>query len=283
MGRPLSLHFNASDATGAGAQREHRVAPRVSCTLPVTVATGGEELASEIRDISSGGVAVGLAREVVLGEVYFLTFALPGEPESPIRCAGLVRSFRSSDGATLVGLEFHKLEREDRRRIADFVHRVREGSEPGALRPHWGGSADLDGATLFTDGGSGRPVLRWAPGLASLFDEGANHIGHHETIFIPGEHDNLSEGDQLFLEVVPPSSHAVFRMLAEVVWVEDHGTGSVADIRIVERGNEDFESDDEQGTVQGGFGLKLGGLTAMDRYLLRAIRGYLKAETERYK
>jgi len=255
----------------------------VSCTLPVTVAAGGEELASEIRDISSGGIAVGLAREVALGEVYFLTFALPGEPEAPIRCAGLVRSFRTDGSASLVGLEFHKLEREDRRRIADFVHRVRAGEEPAALRPYWGGSADLDGATLFSDGGNGRPVLRWAPGLASLFDEVANHIGAHETIFIPGDHDNLAEGDQLFLEVIPPSSHAVFRMLAEVVWVEDHGTASVADIRIVEGGAEGDDFADDEVGPRGGFGLKLGGLTAMDRYLLRAIRGYLKAETERYK
>jgi len=282
MFRPQSLHFSSDDNAGAGAEREHRVAPRVSCTLPLTVVAGGEELASEIRDISSGGVAVGLAREVALGEVYFLTFALPGEPEAPIRCAGLVRSFRSDGTSSLVGLEFHKLESEDRRRIADFVHRVRAGSEPAALRPHWGGTADLDGATLFPAGGEGRPVLRWAPGLASLFDEVADHIGSHETIFIPGDHADLSEGDQLFLEVVPPSSHAVFRMLAEVVWVEDMA-GSVADVRIVQDEDNGGGSDDEQTVPGGGFGLKLGGLTAMDRYLLRAIRGYLKAEAERYR
>jgi Tfp pilus assembly protein PilZ len=103
--------------------------------------------------------------------------------------------------------------------------------------------------------------LRWTPGLATLFSQVAQVISDRETVFVPTLESALAEGDQLYLEVVPPLSHAVFRMLAEVVWVERGGVQADLD----------------------GVGLRLGGLSAMDRHLLDAIQGFYKAEGERYR
>ena len=74
---------------------------------------------------------------------------------------------------------------------------------------------------------------------------------------MPVAHHGLGEGDRLYLELVPPSSHVVIRTLAEVTWVQDDA-GS-------------------------GLGLRLAGMTALDTYLLRSMKGFFEEEADRYR
>jgi len=104
-------------------------------------------------------------------------------------------------------------------------------------------------------------ILRWTPGLPALFDQVARVICDLETVFVPTLSGALSEGQQVYLEVVPPLSHAIFRMLGEVVWVE-HGA---------------------QRATLDGVGLRLGGLSALDRELLASICSFYEEQAERYR
>ena len=236
--------------------RELRAAPRVDCNIDCDVVHDGVGLTTLMRDISASGAAIDMSRALELGEVLSLSFGLPDSPEQRIRCAGLVRSYRQTRDTRIVGVEFHNIVGGSRQAIAGFVRRRLAGEEP-ADRLHWEGGADLGEAYLVGQAEKARPILRWAPGLAALFAEVADHIMARETVFVPVDPAGLSEGERIYLEVVPPSSHAVFRMLGEVVWVQ-------ADQRR-------------------GLGLRLGGLSPMDSHLIRATLRYFQAEADRYR
>ena len=260
MSRSFAVHLS-TDVSAAAGGRELRVAPRISCQLPVKAFLNGEEHASDICDISASGVAMFLAAQIELGEVFRLSFALPGDEEVEVACAGLVRSCRTVGEESLIGMELHNLGPGARASIASFVHLALENAVLGEQRQRWGSASDLGTAVLLEGSEDERGVLRWTPGLATLFSQVAQVISDRETVFVPTLESDLAEGEQLYLEVVPPLSHAVFRMLAEVVWVERGGVQADLD----------------------GVGLRLGGLSAMDRHLLEAIQGFYKAEGERYR
>jgi len=254
------IHFGP-DAGAVSGGRELRVAPRIACQIPVTASLNGDDYATSISDISASGVAMFLAAEVELGEVFRLSFVLPDEDGSEVDCAGLVRSCRAVGEESLIGMELHNLIDGARSSIASFVHLALESAVLGEKRPRWGGTADLGTASLLEGSTDERPVLRWTPGLPTLFAQVAKAIAERETVFVPTLDSSLSEGDRLYLEVVPPLSHAVFRMLAEVVWVERGG----------------FQAEPD------GAGLRLGGLSEMDRHLLTAIQAFYTAADERYR
>ena len=241
--------------------RELRAAPRVACRIPVTVDLDGVRAMSVMRDISSSGAAVGLPMEVELGQVVQLKFAMPHERDIEIVCSGLVRSVRDIKGDQICGLEFHKLDPAMRRSVADWV-RTELNPEPGGVaRNHWNSPVHAGEAYLVPEGETSRPAIRWAPGMATLFKQVAKHLLAQDGVFVPYAGTDLAEGDRIYLEVLPPSSHCVLRLLAEVVWVQTPAEGS-------------FEH---------GIGLRIAGLSPMDRYVLKSMLKYFKHEAERYK
>ncbi len=261
MRSPLSMIHLGPDVAEVSSGRELRVAPRIACEIPVKASINGDDYASAISDISASGVAMFLSAEVELGEVFRLSFVLPGEDNCEVDCAGLVRSCRPVGEESLIGMELHNLVDGARSSIASFVHLALESAVTGDQRPRWGATADLGTAVLLEGSTDERAVLRWSPGLATLFAQVAKAITERETVFVPTLDSSLREGDQLYLEVVPPLSHAVFRMLAEVVWVERGG----------------FQAEPD------GVGLRLGGLSPMDRHLLTAIQAFYQAADDRYR
>ncbi len=220
----------------------------------------GEERNTSMLDVSATGCAVAWAAEVELGEVFELSFRLPDADRSDIACVGLVRSFRSVEGGRLVGLEFHNLAAPGRRALAAFVRASLAGEAPSEARVRWSGGPDLGAAQLVSDEEKQRPVLRWAPGFLDLYTEVAQHISETEMIFVPSAGGGLAEGERLFLELIPPSTHAIFRLLAEVVWAAAPG------------------SDEEEGV-----GLRIAGLTAMDRFLIRESVRFMHEDSDRYR
>lgn len=255
------IHLAPESAPPASGGRELRVAPRIACQIPVAASIDGEEFSSAISDISASGLALALARPVVLGEVFRLSFQLPDRDASEVDCAGLVRSCRQVGEQSLVGMELHNLAPGSRSSIASYIHATLERAVLGEQRPRWASSSDLGTARVFDSGEQDRPVLRWTPGLPALFDQVAAAISELETVFVPTLSSGLTEGQQVYLEVIPPLSHAIFRMLGEVVWVE-HGA--------------------PQASLDG-VGLRLGGLSAMDRHLLASIQSYYETEAARYR
>jgi len=97
--------------------------------------------------------------------------------------------------------------------------------------------------------------------MASLFKQVAKHLLAQDGVFVPYAGTELAEGDRIYLEVLPPSSHCVLRLLAEVVWVQSPAEGG-------------FEH---------GIGLRIAGLSPMDRYVLKSVLKYFKHEAERYR
>lgn len=255
--RSPALAAVPSAATG----RELRAAPRVACRIPVTVAFEGSTMMSTMMDISASGAAVGLKMDVELGQVVQLTFAMPHQAEDEISCAGLIRSVRDVKGEQICGLEFHNLKPNKRRSIAGWVKKELN-PEPGDIaRNHWSGPVHSGEAYLVPESEKSRPTLRWAPGMASLFKQVAKHLLEQDGVFVPYAGSELAEGDRIYLEVLPPSSHCVLRLLGEVVWVQSPAEGG-------------FEH---------GIGLRIAGLSPMDRYVLKSILKYFKHEAERYR
>ncbi len=152
----------------------------------------------------------------------------------------VARTVCSSDW--LYGLRFAGVRPVDRRRLAAFVRGCLPDRAP---RAHW--RPDLGEAQLVGPG-QAPTVLRWPPALPALFAEIANRLASAQEVFVPGDCDALLEGQGIHLELHVPFSHAVFRLLCEVVWVER----SVA------------------GAVQPGASLRLSALSPIDRRLLSA-------------
>ena len=241
--------------------RELRAAPRVGCRIPVTVTLDGASQSTVLRDLSASGSAAVLAGPIELGQVVSLRFALAPQRDSAVTCSGLVRSVRPDAEGAVCGLEFHGLLPADRKAIAAWV-RAEMSPEPGDIaRNHWSGAAHTSESQLITEADPARPVLRWAPGMASLFKQVVQHLLAQDRVFVPFARDTLAEGDRVYLEVVPPSSHFVLRLLAEVVWVQG----------------------EEQGAWGQGVGLRLAELSPMDRQMCKSVLKWFKHEEERYR
>jgi hypothetical protein len=245
-----------SQPVAQGGGREQRTAPRVNCQIPAELQVDGQTIETVLRDISATGVAVDYGGPVELGQVFQLSFALPDD-RGELTCAGLVRGWRPGTAGRLVGLEFHNLAPDSRRAAAMYVRWVQSGQDIEQARSHW--SQSEPGAAQVVDPAEAgaRPMLRWAPGFAAVVQEVAAHLATSDQVFVPVNHHGLSEGDRLYLELVPPSSHVVIRTLAEVTWVQT-----------------------EEG---GGVGLRLAGMTALDNYLLRSMGGFFEEEADRYR
>lgn len=236
--------------------REQRTAPRAPCQIQARLAVDGQVVQTVVRDVSATGAAVDYGGAVELGQVFAVEFDLPDDG-GEVSCAGLVRGWRSGPGGRVVGLEFHKLVPESRRAIARYVRWVLSGQDVEQARTHWSRTEPSEALLVDPAEGQGRQTLRWAPGFASIFQEVALHVAGNDQVFVPTDHHGLKEGDRLFLELVPPSAHVIVRTLAEVTWVQ-------------------------QGQP-GGVGLRLAGMTAIDRFLLRACAGFFAEEAERYR
>jgi hypothetical protein len=240
--------------------RELRAAPRVSARFPASIGPQGALRPSTIVDLSATGCAVAWASEVELGEVFQVEFQLPDADRTDIACVGLVRSVRRTEMGRVVGLEFHNMPPPSRRAVASFVRSTLCGDGPSEARRHWSAAPDLGAATMVSDEEKSRPVLRLAPGFLDLYCEVAKHIAETEMIFVPAADTGLGEGERLYLELVAPSSHAIFRLLAEVVWSANTGL------------------EDEHGV-----GLRIAGLSAMDRFLLKESVRYMNEDADRYR
>jgi len=242
-----------TDPTPSHSGRELRSAPRVDARVPVDLDVDGTERRSHTRDLSATGAAVEYSGAVELGQVFKVGFSLPDGDEH-IECVGLVRSFRPGPGSSrIVGLEFHNLLPEKRRAVARYVTWVMSGQDVQQATAHWSGS-DPGSATVVA--GDDRAVLRWAPGFAGVFLEVATHIQQITQLFVPVTEHGLGIGEHVWFELVPPNSHVVVRCMAEVTWVEDGATNGV--------------------------GLRIAGLTPMDRNVLASMQSWFSRERERY-
>jgi len=234
--------------------RDLRAAPRVDARFPIELEVDGVEITSQTVDMSATGTAVEYSGGVELGQVFKLSFELPDEGDD-IECVGLVRSFRPGTTGRIVGLEFHNLSPAGRSAIARYVRWVGSGAEVEAALHHW---TEADpGSAVVAEAFDGI-TLRWAPGFADTFAQVARHMTESDRLFVPVDGHPLSEGDRFYLEVVPPSCHMVIRTLAEVTWCEDGPTGP-------------------------GVGVRLAGLTPMDRSLLNSMLGWFDTERDRYR
>jgi hypothetical protein len=245
-----------SQSAGGGGGREQRTAPRVDCQIPAELEVDGRSVATTLRDISATGAAVDLDATVALGQVFKIAFELPGDGGA-VDCVGLVRGWRPGPIGKLVGLEFHNLAPASRRGVATYVRWVISGQDVEEARTHWSQSEPGSAQLVDPAEHGARKTLRWAPGFAAVVDEIAAHLADNDRVFVPVDHHGLGEGEGIWLELVPPRSHVLFRTLAEVTWLET-GAG-------------------------GGVSLRLAGLTELDRHVLRAIRSWIQQEQERYR
>ena len=236
--------------------REQRTAPRVNCQIPVELQVDGQTIETILRDISATGVAVDYGGPVELGQVFRLSFDLPDD-RGEVACVGLVRGWRPGPAGRLVGLEFHNLAPDSRRAAATYVRWVLSGQDIEQARNHWSQSEPGAAQVVDPTEAGARPTLRWAPGFAAVAQEVAAHLATTDQVFVPVAHHGLSEGDRLYLELVPPSSHVVIRTLAEVTWTQSEESGGV--------------------------GLRLAGMTALDSHLLKAMGGFFEQEADRYR
>ncbi len=251
----------ATPSMGAPDHREKRAAPRVGWSIDVELDLEGRVFASVLRDLSATGAAVIVEGDVELGQVMQVRFSLPSEPEEVISCAGLIRSVRLGQDKHLCGIEFHHLDSQRRKSIANWV-REEVAPAPGNIaRNHWRGEVHSSEAFFVPSEEKEQRALRWQLGIAAIFKQVAQHLIEQDRVFVPYIGTDLSEGERVYLEVVPPTSHFVFRVLAEVVWVQRTANGH----------------------WDKGVGLRLAGLTPMDRHTLKAQLRWFRQESERYR
>jgi hypothetical protein len=218
----------------------------MECALEMELESGPS--AGRLINLSTTGAAISHDSNIELGEVLPLRFALEGQ-EGPysIACAGLVRGMRKGPLGSVYGLEFHNLSPADRKFLAAHIRWVRGGGEVKDAREHWSHNPDPGAASVVTSSlDPDRKLLRWVPGFGNLFAEIAAHILDNDNVFVPVIDAGLFEGEVLYLEIVPPQSHIVFRSLVEVTWVQELG--------------------------EPGVGLRLPTLTPFDRQFLQSAR-----------
>ena len=236
--------------------REQRTVPRVDCQIQADLQVDGQEVETTLRDISATGAAVDYGGKVELGQVFQISFDLPDD-RGEVSCAGLVRGWRPGPAGRLVGLEFHNLAPDSRRSVAHYVRWVMSGQDIEQARTHWSQSEPGSAQLVDPSETGGRTTIRWAPGFAAVFEEVAAHLAETDQVFVPILHHGLHEGDRLYLELLPPSSHVVVRTLAEITWVQE--------------------------AEGGGLGLRLAGMTALDTWLLKSMKGFFEEEADRYR
>lgn len=214
---------HAPDSPPEGGGRELRTAPRVKCESSVRLELEESEASAQLLDLSSTGGAINFEGKLELGQVVPIRFVLKGgSGEHDVACAGLVRGFRTGPLGNVYGLEFHNLSAEDRKALAAHIRWVRAGGEIAEARQHWSNNPDPGAASVVTSSvDPSRQLLRWVPSFGSLFAEIAGHILDNDNVFVPVIESGLYEGEVLYLEIVPPQSHVVFRSLVEVTWVQD--------------------------------------------------------------
>lgn len=256
MAQPSAPPSPSPSPSGGG--RELRTATRVNCDLAVFL--DGETVRGQSRmvDLSTGGTAVVMPKAPTLGEVISIRFALGADGEE-VRCAGLVRGWRSQGEKLLVGLEFHQVKPDDRKRIGSYVRERIQGGVELPKRERWSASADLGVARAVPADELGKHVLRWAPAIVALWEEVAGHLLARDSIFVPIPTGGYHEGERLYLEVIVPQSHFVLRFQAEISWVQPPTAPDP------------------------GLGLRLAGLTHVDRGLIRAVSEWFRAEAERFR
>jgi hypothetical protein len=235
-------------STSAASSRELRTAPRikVECSIEMELESGPG--AGRLVDLSTTGAAISHDSDIELGEVLPIRFELEGQQGThSIACAGLVRGMRKGPLGSVYGLEFHNLSADDRKFLASHIRWVRGGGDIAEAREHWSNNPDPGAASVVTSClDPERKLLRWVPGFGSLFAEIAGHILDNDNVFVPVIEAGLFEGEVLYLEIVPPQSHVVFRSLVEVTWVQSNN--------------------------QPGVGLRLPSLTPFDRQFLESAR-----------
>jgi hypothetical protein len=216
-------------AASAGEGREHRIAPRikVGCSLEMELESG--PASGHLIDLSTTGAAIAHDNNIELGEVLPIRFDLDGQQGVySIACAGLVRGIRKGPLGSVYGLEFHNLSPADRKFLATHIRWVQAGGDLAEAREHWSNNPDPGAASVVTSSlDPERKLLRWVPGFGNLFAEIAGHILDNDNIFVPATEAGLFEGEVLYLELVPPQSHLVFRSLVEVTWVQLRGESGV--------------------------------------------------------
>jgi len=214
------VHYAPDVAPPSG--RELRTAPRIKmdCSIALQLASGDAE--GRLVDLSTTGAAVAHNTAIELGEVIPLRFVLTGRGGNhSIACAGLVRGMRTDSLGTVYGLEFHNLSPEDRKFLASHIHWVHEGGDLAEAREHWSSNPDPGAASVLSSSlDPERKVLRWIPSFGALFAEIARHLLDNDNVFVPVVEAGLFEGEVLYLEIIPPQSHVVFRSLVEVTWVQ---------------------------------------------------------------
>lgn len=248
---PSPLHElvqQAVDAVDAQPVRapERRSAPRVPCSMAVQVVHDGAALGAIARDLSPGGMAIEMNSPVQLGEILEVRFQ-PND-QLDIACVGLVRSVQV-DSCVRVGVEFHNLLPKDRWALATHVRDNLHG-ESGEARERWADRSDVGEATRVEVG----YVLRWSVPFTSLWADVVQAVSAGTTFFMPIRESGAREGDRVIVEVVPPESHAVLQMQAEVTWVGADGLG-----------------------------LRHAGLTVSDRTFLASITAHFVREAARHR
>ena len=228
---------------------ERRATPRVPCGIPVGVRLHGDQVGAIARDLSSGGMSMDLRGGVELGEILVLEFEPPAAGFT-VSCVGLVRSVRPVDGGARVGIEFHNLAPAARRELAGWV-RARLSGPANDARSHWEGRGDMGEAAPVAPGPQ---ILRWHIPFAGLWPAIANLLSASTTFFVPTSTTEAREGDRVILEIVPPDTHTVVQLQAEVTWVAEDGLG-----------------------------VRHAGLTHADRAILASITAHFLREEARYR
>ena len=244
----ITCRVHHAPSTSSGGGRELRTAPRikVECELKMELESGPS--AGRLIDLSTTGAAIAHENNIELGEVLPIRFDLDGQQGVySIACAGLVRGIRKSPLGSVYGLEFHNLSPADRKFLAAHIRWVQGGGDLAEAREHWSHNPDPGAASVVTSSlDPERKLLRWVPSFGNLFAEIAGHILDNDNVFVPVAEAGLFEGEVLYLEIVPPQSHIVFRSLVEVTWV--------------------------QMDAESGVGLRLPTLTPVDREFLENAR-----------
>ena len=210
---------------------ERRFAPRISCDLPVRVRVDDHVVRGRLLDLSASGAGLRLGEAVSLGSVVELDFRLPDlDPQEAIQCVALVRRVIDQESGW-VGVEFRNLGQGARRRLAQSVRSLQGPAPSDARRTRW--AHEIGDAELMPARANPWPTLLWAPRLPALFTEVARAVGSGGCVFVPTGEVSLVEGDRVLLELVPPFSHACFRVLSEVLWVDPPGKSAESGVSLV--------------------------------------------------
>lgn len=127
----------------AGDRRAHERTP-VAITMELTA---GNDLYFHVSaNLSEGGAFFNRAIPHPIGTEVALTFQLPGDDPTPVRCRGEVVNIPQQGEGLGMGVRFLDITDEDRARVVAFTERVKEIREDDAAPENDGG-----------DGGDGLP------------------------------------------------------------------------------------------------------------------------------